>query len=285
MFDTHIHMSYKPFDQVFSYIEMNEGKYIITQEGTREKLIMKMKEAGVEGCIEPAIDIDSNERLLRLSREYRGFLYPAAGNHPTRCIHSNKSDFERLREYAGDSSIIAIGETGLDYHYKRFNQHRLKQKKWFKYQINLAHEKQLPLILHIRMAEKDAIRILRRNKGKLHGGVCHCFTYGIDTAKIFTEELGLCIGIGGTLLQNNEFGSILQETVRETDMEYLLIETDGPYVRPTHPENISKKKWEKARNTSLILPAIINRIAEIKGMNPLEIERITTTNAKRVFHI
>ncbi len=284
MFETHIHLSYKSFNKVFPYIEMNGDNYVITQEGTREKLIQRMKESGIEGCIEPAIDINSNELLLKLGGEYKGFLFPAVGNHPTRCIHSDKADFEKLKEYADYSSVVAIGETGLDYHYKRLSQHRLKQKKWFRFQIDLAHEKQLPLILHIRLAEKDAIRILRKNKDKLHGGVCHCFTYGADTARVFTE-LGFCIGIGGTLLQNNKYGTVLQEAVRETDIKYILIETDGPYVRPERPEDIPKKKWEKARNTSLILPAVIKRIAELKGMSPEEVERITAENAKRVFHI
>ena len=179
--------------------------------------------------------------------------------------------------------MIAIGETGLDYHYERREQHRLKQKIWFRWQIRLADELGLPLILHIRMADEDAIRILRRNKKKLHGGVCHCFCGGADVAHIYTEELGLCLGIGGTLLMKPEYSDPLQKAVAAVPIKYLLLETDGPYVKPGRPEGITGKKWTKARNTSLILPAVASRIAEIKEIAVEDVFRITSENTRRLF--
>ena len=288
MKETHIHISHKPFEQIFPYIAMNGKDYVIKTDGTRDKLIKEMKENGIECCIEPAIDVASNELVLKLCKDYPDFVYGAIGNHPTRCIKSPFSDFKKVREYAmgNAETIVAIGEAGLDYHISRKEQRRLKQKIWFLFQINLADKLGLPLILHIRMAEKDAIKILRRNKHKLHGGVCHCFGGGPDVARVYTG-LGLCLGIGGTLLMKDEISAPLQETVKEIPIEYILLETDGPYVRPAKPqtEEISKKKWQKARNTSLILPAVIDRIAELKGMSAEDVERITSENAKRVFGI
>lgn len=286
MKDTHIHISHKPYDSIFSYIAMDGKDYVIKTDGSREKLIQEMKENGVECCIEPAIDANSNERLLKLRKEYPDFIYAAVGNHPTRCIKSPFRDFKRVREYAMNNAedIVAIGEAGLDYHISRKEQRRIKQKIWFLFQINLADKLGLPLILHIRMADEDAIKILRRNKRKLHGGVCHCFGGGPDVARVYTG-LGFCLGIGGTLLMRDEVSAPLQETVKEIPIEYILLETDGPYVRPAKPqvEEISNKKWQKARNTSLILPAVIDRIAELKGISASEVERITSENAKRVF--
>ena len=284
MIDSHLHLSYRHFDQTFSYI-VSDGESYVIGYGNRETLIDKMKAAGISCCIEPAIDVDSNTLLLELSREYQGYVYPAVGNHPTRCIRSSLRDFKKVREYAADKSIVAIGETGLDYHHERKEQHRFRQKLWFCWQIHLADKMKLPLILHIRMADNDAITILRKRKNKLHGGVCHCFVSGPETARIYTEELGLCLGIGGTLLTKSEICNHLQEAVKSTPMKYLLLETDGPYVKPARPENITKKSWEKARNTSLILPAVAEKIAELKGISAEEVMRITEENTRRVFGI
>ena len=217
--DSHIHLSYRHFDQTFPYIGMEDDKYVLLS-GDRNSLIAKV------------------------------------GNHPTRCIKSNLRDFKRIEEYSKREGVIAIGETGLDYHYERREQHRIRQKIWFRWQIGLADKLGLPLILHIRMANEDAIAILRKNKKKLHGGVCHCFNSGPEEAKIYTEELGLHLGIGGALLMKPEYSEPLRRAVAEVPLEYLLLETDGPYVKPERPEDISGKKWSKARNTSLILPAV-----------------------------
>lgn len=282
MIDSHIHLSYKYYDQTFPYIGMESEKYVI-QTGSRESLIAEMKEHGIEYCIEPAIDVDSNELLLRLSEEYKGYIYPAVGNHPTRCIRSALRDWGRVKEYAEREGVIAIGETGLDYHYERREQHRLKQKIWFLCQIGLADKLGLPLILHIRAADEDAIRILRKNKKKLHGGVCHCFCGGSVEAKIYTEEFGLCLGIGGTLLMKPEISEPLRQAVIDTPIKYLILETDGPYVKPQRPEAVTGKKWAKARNTSLILPAVAARIAELKGMMSEDVLKITEDNTRRVF--
>ncbi len=285
MIDSHIHLSYKYFDQIFPYIDFDGEDFKIVADGRRDALIDEMKSRGISCCIEPAIDVDSNELLLNLSKECDGFIYPAVGNHPTRCINSKRRDFKRVKKFSEGDGIIAIGETGLDYHYERKDQHRLKQKIWFQWQINLADKLDLPLILHIRQADEDAVKILRKNQKKLHGGVCHCFCGGADIARIYTEEFGLCLGIGGTLLMKPKYRRQLEETVIATPIEYLLLETDGPYVKPERPDAVTGKKWTKARNTSLILPAVAEKIAYLKGISVEEVLRITEENTKRVFKI
>lgn len=284
MVDSHIHLSYRLYDQQFPFIAIARDVYEI-QYSNREELIKMEKDAGIEFCIEPAIDVESNDLLLKLSKQFAGFIYPAVGNHPTRCIHSYIKDFRQVRKFANDKNVIAIGETGLDYHYERKEQHRIKQKIWFKWQIQLADKLGLPLILHIRNAHDDAIKMLRKNKEGLHGGVCHCFVGNASVARVYTEELGLCLGIGGSLLMRPEISEPLCEAVKESPLEKILLETDGPFVKPIKPDYITKKKWEKARNTSLILPVIANRIAELKGITVAEVLKITEENTRRVFGI
>ena len=285
MIDSHIHLSHKRFNQNFPYIDYDGKEFVVADNGRREALIAEMKRRGVSRCIEPAINVDSNERLLELSQKSGGYIYPAVGNHPTRCIHSKLRDFRRVRKYAKAAGVVAIGETGLDYHLKREEQHRLKQKLWFRWLIGLADRLDLPLVLHIRQADEDAVRILRRYRDKLHGGVCHCFNGGPETARIYTEEFGLCLGIGGSLLMKPAFREKLEQAVKATPVEYLLLETDGPAVKPEKPAAVTDKKWTNARSTSLILPAVAERIAELKGMATEDVIRITEENTKRVFRL
>ncbi len=284
MIDSHIHLSSRSYNQTFPFLDTGENGMVI-RTGTRSEMIQAVKQRGVTCCIEPAIHVDGIDNLLELSREYEGWIYPAIGNHPTRCIQSPLKDFQRVKDYSRHQRIVAIGETGLDYHYERKKQHRFRQKIWFRWQINLAHQLRLPLILHIRMAHEDAVKILRRNRHKLHGGVCHCFNGGAETAKIYTDELGLCLGIGGSLLLRPEISGPLQQAVIATPLEYLLLETDGPYVKPEKMDGISGKKWMKVRNSSLILPDVAQRIAELKNLTAEEVIRVTEDNTRKLFHI
>ena len=111
------------------------------------------------------------------------------------------------------------------------------------------------------------------------------FCSGADIARTYTEEFGLSLGIGGMLLMKREYRKELEEALITTPIEYLLLETDGPYVKPERPENVTGKRWTKARNTSLILPAIAERVAEIKGMAVDDVIRITAENTRKVFKI
>lgn len=296
MIDSHIHLTHRKFDNVFPYLQTDPGFSILTETGNRTKVIAALKEAGVSFVVEPAIDLKSNEKILALARKENGFVLPAVGVHPTRTyayqavrrtaegvekavVRLLWADRKKIASYAKDPQVAAIGETGLDYHLKRDQQHRFRQTIWFLWQLELAHRHRLPVILHVREADRDAIRILRLFRRRIHGGVCHCFRGGPDLANAYTA-LGLMLGIGGSLLTNH--AGELEEAIRQTPLEHLLLETDGPYVKPTCPELTQKQRYA-ARNTSLILPGVIRRIAELKGVPYEAVEQITDENAKRLF--
>lgn len=280
--DSHIHLSHPSYSTPFLYYSPATHSLSTTM---RSNLIEEFRSAKISAVIEPAIELESNERLLDLSREYPDFVFPAVGVHPTRTPQTPWSARKQVEEWSKDKNVIAIGELGLDYHHDRKEQHRLKQKLWFIWQILLADKRNLPVILHIRLADRDAIRILRFFKNKLHGGVCHCFTGDAETARIYTQEFGFLLGIGGYLLQGTETSRALEEAVKETPLEFLVLETDGPYVKPKAPEGISGKQWKKSRNTSLMVSEVAKRIAEIKGIDVEEVEQITTKNVKNHFKI
>lgn len=294
MIDTHIHLSHFLFDAQFPYLALDRDGNGVIRQGTREQLIEELHAAGISCCLDPGIGITSNEKLLALAEQWPGFVYGAVGVHPTRTweyktllqgkkhtVRLHWNERRKLDEFLKHPAVVAVGETGLDYHHPRKEQHRLRQMAWFLYQLRLAHRHSLPLILHIREADADALRILRTCRHWLHGGVCHCFCGTPETAAAYTA-LGLKLGIGGSLLMNSPRTHGLEQAIVSTPLESLLLETDGPYVLPSCPQ-LDQKKRRKVRNTSLILPAVAGRIAELKKIPVEEVLRVTSENAVRLF--
>ena len=154
--DSHIHIFRKQYNGTTPCIDSQlENERIVYL--SREELINKMKAKDIGFCIEPAVELESNAQLLGLAADYSEFVYPAVGVHPTRSFLTKWKDRKVVEQLSLDKRVIAIGELGLDYHYERKKQHRLKQLMWFLWQLRLAHKRNLPLILHIRESDEDAI--------------------------------------------------------------------------------------------------------------------------------
>ena len=280
--DSHAHLTHYQFKQGFRFLCAGDTGYTVV-DGTLSDVINSCKMQQVIGSIEPAISFESNA-LIRDFQPPKGYsFYRAVGVHPTR-VHQTKLKNRKLLEDYINSETVAIGETGLDYHYPRKEQHRVLQKLWFKYQIKLADKYKLPLILHIRQANEDAIKILTKYKGKLHGGVVHCFSGAPEIAEQYLS-LGFALGIGGTLLQKNEASTRLRKSVKAAPLEQLIVETDAPFVLPEFPYEGSKKSRRKVRNTSTILPLIVQEIAEIKGIDVETAERVIYSNTIGIFNL
>ncbi len=145
--DSHAHYTNKCYTKPFRYLTRNASGYALS-EGDREQLLQELKEVNIPYSIEPGVSLASCEDVLQLCAQYPGRIFPAIGIHPTRSIFEKWSDRRKLDDYASMQGVIAIGEIGLDYHYKREEQHRMKQHLWFLYQLNLAWKRKLPVILH-----------------------------------------------------------------------------------------------------------------------------------------
>ena len=180
--------------------------------------------------------------------------------------------------------MIGIGEIGLDYHYKREEQHRLKQHLWFLYQLDIAWKMKLPVILHVRDAHEDALRILKIHPARKLGGVIHCFYGSKEIAEQYLK-LGYHIGIGGSVLQLEERAKDLWKAIPLIPLDRILVETDAPFILPYCKDVIQPKLLRRARNTSLILPAVIKKIAELKGISADEVEKSTAENVVRLFRL
>ena len=278
--DSHAHYAHASFSNTFRYLSW-EDTWVL-KEGTLEELLDQMDRRGIRMSVEPGISLDFNEKILALVERYPGRIFPAMGCHPTRCIYEKWSDRKRLDDYCARPGVVAVGETGLDYHHPREEQQRRKQFLWFFYQLRLARKHRLPLVLHIRDADRDAIRMLKFFKPK-YGGVVHCCSEGWDVISEYLK-LGLHIGVGGTLL-NPARNERLKAAIPNIPLERIVIETDSPYVLPYCKDVLPPKLVRRARNSSLILPKVIEEIAALQGRTPEEVEQATTENAIRLYKL
>ena len=178
--ETHAHHTYGKFKDKFTYLGLKNGEYSLFC-GTLEDVFADMDKAGIAASIEPGVDLASNESILELNRKHPSRIFPAVGVHPTRCIKENWRNRKKLTEYAQHPNVIAIGETGLDYHYFRKDQHRIKQLCWFVYQLKLARRMGLPVVLHVRDAHKHTAMVLSLF-GRGLKGVVHCFKGNYEEA-------------------------------------------------------------------------------------------------------
>ena len=281
--DSHAHYNNSAYKKPFRYLSYVKDGYAL-KEGELPQLMQEMEEANIHYFIEPGVSLQSCEEVLQLSAEYPERIFPAIGIHPTRSIFEKWSDRQKLAAYANTPGVIAMGEIGLDYHYKREEQHRLKQHLWFIYQLNLAWKMKLPVILHVRDAHEDALRILRWHPARKLGGVIHCFYGSKEIAEQYLK-LGYHFGIGGSVLQLEERAKNLWEAIPYIPLNRILVETDAPFILPYCKDVIQPKLLRRARNTSLILPAVIEKIAELNGISADEVEQGTTDNTIRLFSL
>lgn len=281
--DSHAHYNNNAYKKPFRYLSYDKDEYAL-KEGDREQLFKELLDANIPYSIEPGVSLQSCEEVLELASEYPGRIFPAIGIHPTRSIYEKWSDRKKLDDFAKASGVIAIGECGLDYHYKREEQHRLKQHIWFIYQLDLAWKLKKPVILHVRDAHEDALRILRWHPARKLGGEIHCFYGSKEIAEQYLK-LGYHIGIGGSVLQLEDRAKDLWEAIPHIPLDRILVETDAPFILPYCKDVIQPKLLRRARNTSLILPAVIEKIAELKGIPADEVEQATTENVIRLFNL
>ena len=197
-------------------------------------------------------------------------VYLTCGAHPL-----NQDDEiipEQLFSLSQHERVIAIGETGLDYHYAP--ETKALQLDSFKKHIHVAKKLKKPLIIHTREAQQDTLSILRNEGANEVGGILHCFTESWEMAEE-AIELGFYISFSGIVTFKN--ATALREVAALVPNEKLLIETDAPYLAPS--------PFRGKRNESAYIPYIAKKLSDIHGISEEEVGRITTQNALTVFNI
>jgi TatD DNase family protein len=237
----------------------------------RDKLLLSMSENGIGRIINVASNLKSTKQSIELSHIYP-FVYAAAGVHPNETAELNEENFSWLEKQSQDEKVVAIGEIGLDYYWDEPDHDT--QKKWFIRQLELARKIKKPVIIHSRDAAKDTYDIIESENAGEIGGIIHCYSYSYQMALDYVR-MGFYIGIGGVITFKN--GKKMKEVVEAVPLDRIVLETDSPYLSPE--PNRGK------RNSSLNLPYIAAKIAEIKNLTYEEVVETTRINACKVYRL
>jgi TatD DNase family protein len=235
----------------------------------REEVIRRARDAGIGTMITIGSDLKGNTGGLDLSEKYE-FIYSSVGFHPHDAKDFTEEIFNKIKKWATLPKVVAIGEIGLDYHYD--NSPREVQREVFIKQLQLAKEAGLPVIIHSREAERDTLDIIRESG--VNKGVFHCFSGDMDMAGK-GMAMGFSISIAGPVTFRK--AKRLKEIAGAVPDDYLLIETDSPYLTP--------EPFRGKRNEPSFLVYTGKAVAELRGVSPEDIARITTLNASRLFKI
>lgn len=200
------------------------------------------------------------------------FIYASAGIHPCNVADEPKVDCETIIKLCNDNpKIIGIGETGLDYYHDTSAIEA--QKISFIEHIKAAQITRLPLIIHSRDADLDMMDILEKEQTNHHfPALLHCFSSSAELAKK-ALDLGIYISISGIVTFKN--AKALQEIVKSVPIEYLLVETDSPYLAPT--------PYRGKTNQPAFTKHVVEFIAELKGLSIEEVTKQTTDNFFKIF--
>jgi TatD DNase family protein len=241
----------------------------------REAVIERAFGVGVTRMLITGSSLASTRAALALVRQRPLQLRCTSGVHPHHADDLQPAQFAELAELAQLPQCLAVGECGLDY-YRNFAP-RQAQLDAFRRQLELAVQVGKPVFLHERDAHADFRAMLEEFRGKLAGGVAHCFTGTQQQAQSYLE-LGLHLGITGWICDERR-GVHLREVVRHIPAERLLIETDAPYLLPRD----LRPRPSSRRNEPMYLPHVLQAIAAARGATSAELAHITTANAQRLF--
>ncbi len=250
--DTHTHLQFETFNE------------------DRELVIQRAIENNVGAMITIGTDLSSSRQAVELAEKYAA-VYAAVGIHPTDCEQADDHDFEQIRELAGHEKVVAIGEVGLDYYHMRASKE--KQINSFVYQIQMARELELPLIIHNRDSHQDLYDVLKEQNIPQQGAVLHSFSGDMDFLEKILE-LNLLISFTGNITFKN---SKSDDLVKNTPLECLLLETDSPFLTPA--------PFRGKRNEPAFVVHTAQKIADLKGVSLKEVETVTTDNAVHFFRL
>lgn len=238
-------------------------------QGDLAALISQAKKVGVEHILCVGIDLPNTQQVLDIAERFAN-VSASVGVHPSETIQVSKSD---LLYFAKHPKVIAIGETGLDYHYD--NVDIKAQQERFRLHIQLAKQLKKPLIIHTREAREDTIRILQEENAQEIGGVMHCFTESWQMAQQ-ALALNFYISFSGIITFKNAVE--VAEVATKVPLERLLIETDAPYLTPVPHRG-------KQPNEPQFVVFVAQKIAELKQISLQKVSEQTTENFYRLFGV
>jgi len=261
LIDTHAHLNFKAFKN-----DLEE--------------VVKRSLAENVWLINVGSKYETSKKAVEIAEKYKKGVFGAIGLHP---IHAKDEVFDKekykklaLRSFGEGGKVVAIGEIGLDYD-REYGLFKEKQKEVFLEQLGLSKELELPVIFHCRKAHEDLLEILKNNQ--IHG-VIHCFTGKWKQAKEYLD-MGFYLGFNGIIYKLD-----LNEVIKKTPLERILVETDCPYLTPPLARRSpAEKRDEGGRNEPIFVKYIAEEIAKIKNLDFQKVAEITAQNAKDLFRL
>lgn len=246
MVDTHCHLFASDYDDIDEVVEraISHNVNMIIVNGTNS---------------------ENNREVLSLIKKY-DIIYGALGIQPEEISENYEEDLKFIEEHINDDKVVAVGEIGLDYHYEC---DRELQKKVFRRQLELAQKYNKPVIIHSRDCIKETYDILKEYRVF---GIMHCYSGSVEMAREF-NKLGFYLGIGGICTFKN--ASKIVDVIKEIDLEYIVLETDSPYLAP--------EPYRGHRNEPMNIDIIMHRVSEIKGIDCGVVSDVIGRNIIRLF--
>ncbi len=252
MIDTHCHVDFKDFNR------------------NREEVIARAKKK-LSAIIDSGATLGGNRRVLKLVEDYKGFIYGTLGFHPDNAV---KADFSIIEEafkeiHENIDKVVAVGETGLDFHHIEDTGSINRQIKVFRKFIDLANEYEMPIVIHARDAELKAFEMVNEYSGDIDV-IFHCYGGDVETAnKIIDESYYVSFS---TIICYSDYH---KELVEEVPIQNILTETDSPYLSP----------FKGQKNEPAFVEETVKKIADIKSLPVLKVDKTTEKNARKIFGI
>lgn len=241
-----------------------------TRHKNVDEVIENAKAHGVNHFISICTTVGRFEAMKNLTA-HRPEVSLSCGVHPLN-VEEEPFDYDKLLSFAQDPRVVAVGETGLDYHYAL--ESKPLQIASFEQQIEIANKVNKPLIIHTRSARQDTMDMLIQGGAEKCGGVLHCFTEDYEMAKR-ALDIGFYISISGIITFKN--AEELRDVVRKLPLDRLLVETDSPYLAPI--------PYRGKPNQPAYVRETCEYVATLKGVSTEEFARITTENVQKLFKI
>jgi len=243
-----------------------EGK----DEAAAEAIVTRAREAGlcravIVGQFQGPGDFGN---ALEMAERFPDFLVPTMGIHPHEAARAGDADWAELERLCAREDVRAVGEAGLDYYYDHLP--RDVQRQSLERQCELAKRLDKPIVIHVRDAHDDCHAIL--SAAGMQRGVIHCFTGDTDAARCYLD-LGFYISVSGVITYKKT--EALQDAVRFSPLDRLMVETDSPYLAPV--------PYRGKKNEPAWVVETAKKVAELKGVSVEEVSMVTTRNAAEFF--
>lgn len=253
MIDTHCHIDFEEYDS------------------DRADVIKRAQEK-LDGVIVSGISEKSNEGVLKLSNDNKGFIYPSFGFHPVSSQNCSEDELKSAQNHLIENldNIVAIGEVGMDFFYVKDKALRNRQREIFTSFIEIANDYEVPLLMHVRDCEKKALNLILEYDN-IPYCIFHCYSGSLKTARRIMDHDNYFMSFSTMLCYSQKH----QDLIKEVNLDNILTETDSPYLAMTKEE----------RNEPVNVVNAVNKIAELQNTDVSIVDEITTGNAKKVFGI